>query len=109
MAALTREELEAIIPEDPKGLPDRWDMANPFIHWAVYIPPEQGFGLNAIWDDLRPTEDEALMNELDTVYEVAEREMARVEKLCREATIEACLRFAAAHPDAPRSRRAVAA
>ena len=100
MTAPTEAEIRAIIEEYSIG--DPAELAFDVIQAVHYIPDNErrGGSMNRVWTDLRHTEAERLTELLDDVFTLAEKCKQQLE----DATVAACLTFAAEYPDAPRAK-----
>lgn len=111
MTAPTEEDIRATMARFMDAqLPDPWAYACNLVGPVDYIPDdERGNHTNRVWDNLGPTEQARYAELINGIYDLAATEFEAIEKRLLEATVAACLTFAAEHPDAPRAKRAVPA
>jgi hypothetical protein len=96
--APTEAEIRAII--DAHAIGDPLELAYNITQAVHYIPEgERTGGENRLYVNLRHSEAERLGELLDDVFTLAEK----VAKQLEDATVAACLQFAAEYPDAPRA------
>lgn len=103
--APTEAEIREILAE---AEPDIGELISEFTNLLAYVPPgSRGPAYTpGLWDDLRPSQENRLLDLLDNVYEELKE---AIRKMIEDRVVAAALAFAAEFPDAPRAQREAAA